>query len=402
VRFELRAGRPLPGAARDGDGWSLRWSEPRVIGILNVTPDSFSDGGRFSDAGRAIAHGRRMATEGALLVDVGGESTRPGAEPVPNAVEIDRVRPVIGGLAAEGLLVSVDTCWAEVAAAAIEAGAHVVNDVSGLRDPEMVGVCATTGTPMVIGHMQGSPPTMQDAPQYDDVVGEVTAHLRERAATALAAGVPSVLVDPGLGFGKTADHNLSLLRSLPLAVEHPVVVGASRKGFIGWLGGAVDPGQRDAGSIAVHLFAAQHGAALVRAHDVAGHVQALAVDRAVRPSGRGASDEHRVIEYELALLRRTVRSDPGRLEALLHPDFVEVGATGRRWTRAQIIAALAAESGVDPVEAIDLTSERLAEDVILLTFTTRRGRRTVHRSSVWVRHGDGWAVRHHQGTPAAE
>src|SRR5262249_11887733 len=162
---------------------------------------------------------------------------------------------------------------------------------------EMAGLCARTGTPLVIGHMQGSPPTMQDAPHYDDVVAEVTAQLRAGAATALAAGVPSVLVDPGLGFGKTADHNLSLLRSLPLAIAHPVVVGASRKGFIGWLGGAVDPDHRDPGSIAVHLFAAQHGAALVRAHDVAGHVQALAVDRAVRPAGRGGpSDERRVIE----------------------------------------------------------------------------------------------------------
>jgi dihydropteroate synthase len=403
VPFELRAGRPLPGATRDGDGWTLHWSAPAVMGIVNVTPDSFSDGGLFLDSDRAVAHGRELAAQGALVVDVGGESTRPGAEPVPDAVEIDRVRPVVAALAADGVLVSVDTRWAEVAAAAIDAGAHLVNDVSGLGDPEMAAVCARSGTPVVIGHMQGAPATMQNDPSYDDVVAEVSAALRAGAAAAEAAGVPSTLVDPGLGFGKTTEHNLALLGAMPLDVDRPVVIGASRKGFIGQLGGGVPPAQRDAGTIAVHLFAAQRGAALVRAHDVVAHVQALALDRALREGVPSApSDEDRVAELELALLQPAVRADRPRLEALLHPDFAEVGASGRRWTRAELIAELVAAEPVEPAEAGDLATARIADDVILTTFTTRRGGRTVRRSSVWVRHGGGWMVRLHHGTPAAD
>jgi dihydropteroate synthase len=253
------------------------------MGIVNVTPDSFSDGGRYLDVERAVAHGRQLAADGALIVDVGGESTRPGAEPVGVTTEVDRVRPVIAALVAAGVLVSVDTRWAEVAIAAVRAGAHVVNDISGLADPDMAAVCASTGTPIVVGHMQGVPATMQIAPTYHDVVAEVTAALRAGAARALAAGVPSVLVDPGLGFGKTVEHNLALLRALPLDVAHPIVIGASRKGFIGTLSGAATPADRDAGTLAAHLFAAQRGVALVRAHDVAGHVQALAVLAALTP-----------------------------------------------------------------------------------------------------------------------
>lgn len=252
------------------------------MGIVNVTPDSFSDGGRFTDTSRAIEHGTALAAVGALVVDVGGESTRPGAEPVGAAIEIDRVRPVIAGLAERGLLVSVDTRWAEVAAAAIAAGAHIVNDVSGLGDPDMAAVCATAGVPVIVGHMRGTPATMQEHASYDDVVAEVTAELRARAAIALDAGVPSVLVDPGLGFAKTAEHTVALLRAMPLAIDAPIVIGASRKGFIGRLTGVERADERDAGTIAVHLFAAQRGAAIVRAHDVAGHVQALAVDRVLR------------------------------------------------------------------------------------------------------------------------
>ncbi len=252
------------------------------MGVVNVTPDSFSDGGRFVDPDLAITHGRQLAAEGAFVVDVGGESTRPGAAPLPVAVEIDRIRPVVAALSAGGVVVSVDTRWAEVAAAAIEAGAHVVNDISGLGDAEMVGVCARNGTPVVIGHIQGTPATMQDEPHYDDVVAEVTAFLRQQADAAIGAGVPSVLVDPGIGFGKTTEHNLALLRALPLDVPAPVVVGASRKGFIGRLTGVVPAAERDPGTLAVHLFAAQRGVALVRAHGVADHVQALAVDRVLR------------------------------------------------------------------------------------------------------------------------
>ena len=273
----ISAGRRLPGGRRDGDRWTVEWKGAAVMGIVNVTPDSFSDGGRFLAAGPAVAHGRQLAAEGALVVDVGGESTRPGAEPVGASAEIDRVRPVIAALVADGLLVSVDTRWAEVATAAIALGAHIVNDVSGLADPDMVTVCATTGTPLVIGHMRGTPATMQLDPTYDDVVADVTAALRAGARRAIAAGVPSVLVDPGIGFGKTLDHNVALLRALPLDVEHPLVVGVSRKGFIGRLTGAGSPTDRDAGTLAAHLVAAQRGVALVRAHDVAAHVQALAV-----------------------------------------------------------------------------------------------------------------------------
>jgi dihydropteroate synthase len=273
----ITAARPLPGGEPDGDRWSVTWTGAAVMGVVNVTPDSFSDGGRFLEIGPAVAHGRQLAADGALVVDVGGESTRPGAQPVGVTTEIDRVRPVITALVADGVLVSVDTRWAEVATAAIAAGAHIVNDVSGLADPDMAAVCATSGTPVVIGHMRGTPATMQLDPTYDDVVAEVTAALREGAARALAAGVPSVLVDPGLGFGKTTEHNLALVRALPLAIEHPVVIGASRKGFIGRLTGATTPAERDAGTLAVHLVAAERGVALVRAHDVASHVQAFAV-----------------------------------------------------------------------------------------------------------------------------
>jgi dihydropteroate synthase len=279
---ELRFGRAVPGAVRHGDGWSLTWSPPGLMGVVNVTPDSFSDGGRFLDADRAIARGRELAADGALVVDVGGESTRPGAHPVPIEIELDRVRPVVAALAADGLVVSVDTRRAEVAAAAIAAGASLVNDVSGLGDPAMAEVCRATGTPIVIGHMQGTPATMQDDPHYDDVVAEVTAFLRQRAAWALGAGVPAVLVDPGIGFGKTTEHNLALLRALPLDVDHPVVIGASRKGFIGRLAGPAAPPERDPGSLAAHLFAAQRGVAMLRAHDVRGHRQALIVDAALR------------------------------------------------------------------------------------------------------------------------
>jgi dihydropteroate synthase len=274
---QITAPRPLPRGVRHGDAWTVAWPGTGVMGIVNVTPDSFSDGGRFLAVDAAVAHGHQLAADGALVVDIGGESTRPGAQAVGVDIEIDRVRPVITALAADGLLVSVDTRWAEVAAAAIASGAHIVNDISGLADPEMVTVAATTGTPLVIGHMLGTPATMQDDPTYDDVVAEVTASLRDGAGRALAAGVPSVLVDPGIGFGKTLEHNLALLRALPLDVDQPVVVGASRKGFIGRLTGARTPADRDAGTLAAHLVAAQRGVALVRAHDVAAHVQGLAV-----------------------------------------------------------------------------------------------------------------------------
>ena len=259
------------------------------MGVVNVTPDSFSDGGRYADPARAIARSLELVRAGAMVIDVGGESTRPGAEPVGDAVEIDRIAPVIAALAGSGCIVSIDTSHVAVAEAAIAAGAHIVNDVSGLRDRAMVELCASTGTPAVIMHMLGTPAAMQREPTYVDVVDDVCAYLAHAAAGALDAGVPSVMVDPGIGFGKTVAHNLALLRAVPFGMTAPVLVGASRKRFIEHVAGASEAGDRDPGSIAVHLFAAQRGAAMVRVHDVAGHVQALALDRAVR-AGAPADD----------------------------------------------------------------------------------------------------------------
>lgn len=278
----LRFRRPLPaspGVLQDADGWWLHWHGCAVMGILNVTPDSFSDGGRYAGLTAAVAQAESLHRAGALIIDVGGESTRPGSTGVDAAEEIDRVRPVVAALAERGFLVSVDTLKAEVAAAALQAGAHLVNDVSGLRDQQMVQVCAESGAPACLMHMQGAPRTMQDSPQYEDVVAEVHSYLRCEAERVQAAGVPDVLLDPGLGFGKTLEHNLSLLRAVPdlAASPWPVLIGASRKGMIGALSGEQDPAQRDPGSLALHLHAARAGAAMVRVHAVAQHVQALKV-----------------------------------------------------------------------------------------------------------------------------
>lgn len=259
---------------------ALSGSAPAVMGILNVTPDSFSDGGAYADLGAVIERGRAMLAAGALLLDVGGESTRPGAEPVPEDEEVRRVVPAVEALAAlPGARISVDTMKPAVARAALKAGAHLVNDVTGLRDPEMVRVCAAFGAPAVIMHMRGEPRTMQRDPRYDDVAAEVFGFLARRAEAALAAGVPGVILDPGLGFGKTLEHNLTLLRRLPelVALGFPVLVGASRKKMIDFLANVPVAADRDPGSIALHLRAADAGAAVLRVHDVAGHVQALRV-----------------------------------------------------------------------------------------------------------------------------
>lgn len=279
--------RPLPGASLVNGEWVVSWSTCAVVGIVNVTPDSFSDGGVHADATDAIAAGRAQAAAGAMVVDVGGESTRPGAQPVGETEELRRILPVIATLAEDDIvLVSVDTRHPNVAANAVDAGAHLVNDISGLRDPAMVAVCASLGVPVVIMHMQGEPTIMQANPRYDDVVGEVAAFLDEGAHAALDAGVPSVVVDPGIGFGKTVAHNLALLRAFPYrTVAHPVLVGASRKGLIGSIANVPHAADRDSGSIAIHLDAAQRGAAMVRVHDVAGHVQALRVASALRVRG---------------------------------------------------------------------------------------------------------------------
>jgi dihydropteroate synthase len=247
---------------------------PAVMGILNVTPDSFSDGGRFLDRDAAIAHGRRLVDEGAAVVDVGGESTRPGAEPVSEAEERRRVLEVVAALAPH-VRVSIDTRRASVAEAAIGAGATLVNDVSA----SLWELAADAGVGWVAMHMQGDPRTMQVDPRYDDVVGEIRTFLVDRAERALEAGVPEVWIDPGIGFGKRTDHNLALLRRLDalVATGHPVLVGTSRKGFLGQLTGDVPPEDRLEASLATAVVAAARGARMVRAHDVLPTVHAMRI-----------------------------------------------------------------------------------------------------------------------------
>ncbi|HEX7002982.1 MAG TPA: dihydropteroate synthase [Trueperaceae bacterium] len=280
TEHRLSSRRPLPASLQEGERHVRTWPGTAVMGILNVTPDSFSDGGAYADHQAAIERGVAMAEQGALFVDVGGESTRPGAEPVTPEVEAERVVPVVEALAQKTeAIISIDTCKAEVARCALEAGAHLVNDVTGLRNPWLVELCAEFGVPAVIMHMQGEPRTMQRQPHYDDVVVEVGGFLTEAAERALQAGLPDLFIDPGIGFGKTPEHNLELLRALPLLMAQgmKVLVGGSRKSTIEYLAGPSRPADRDPGSIALHLHAASCGAAVVRVHDVAGHVQALAV-----------------------------------------------------------------------------------------------------------------------------
>lgn len=262
------------------------------MGIVNVTPDSFSDGGRFLGHDAALAHARRLIAEGADILDIGGESTRPGAAPVSGAEELERVIPLIAAIRADSAVpISIDTMKPAVARAAVAAGASIWNDVSALRGaPEAPAVAAELGCDVVLMHMLGEPRTMQDAPRYDDVVAEVEAFLLARIEAALAAGVARerIWLDPGIGFGKTLEHNLALLRALPrfAALGFPVLLGASRKRFIAAIDPtATDAGDRLGGSLAVALHGARAGVAAVRVHDVRETVQALAVQAAVT-SGR--------------------------------------------------------------------------------------------------------------------
>jgi dihydropteroate synthase len=252
------------------------------MGIVNVTPDSFSDAGLFLDPDAAIEHGLRLADEGAGILDVGGESTRPGAEPVPEQEEIDRVLPVVEALAGAGRSVSIDTTKLEVARAALGAGATLVNDVSAFRfSPDMAGLVASAGVDCCLMHMLGEPRTMQADPRYDDVVSEVKAFLEERLAFATAEGVleERIWLDPGIGFGKTVEHNLELLRRLDeiVAIGRPVVVGTSRKSFLGKLAGGRAEGERLPGTIATNVLALERGASVFRVHDVAPVADALKV-----------------------------------------------------------------------------------------------------------------------------
>lgn len=267
--------------------YELALDRPLVMGILNVTPDSFSDGGRWLDPLAAVEKGRALALAGADIIDVGGESTRPGSEEVPVAEELDRVAPVVSALV-NGLdiPVSIDTRHAEVAEACLDQGASIINDVSGFRDPVMVALAAACDAGLVAMHMLGEPKTMQVEPAYDDVVAEVRGYLGGQAAMLEAAGVgrQRIALDPGIGFGKTLEHNLALLRGLPqiASLGYPVLVGASRKRFIGDITGEVRPDRRLAGSVAVAVWAALHGAHIVRVHDVVDTVQALRTVQAIR------------------------------------------------------------------------------------------------------------------------
>jgi len=265
-------------------GYTLDLDRPRLMGVLNVTPDSFSDGGRYLDAEAALERARAMKDEGADLIDVGGESTRPGAAPVSASAEKRRVLPVIEALLTLDLPISIDTRKPEVAGEALALGAHLLNDVGGLRDERMVQAAARHGAPVVIMHSPvDDPQTMMQHARYDDVVHEVTAFLQQQAAAALAAGVPQVVLDPGFGFGKLLEHNLALLRGLEriTALGHPVLAGLSRKRAIGELTGVESPDRRICGSVAAHLAAASRGARILRVHDVAAHAEALAVWQAV-------------------------------------------------------------------------------------------------------------------------
>jgi dihydropteroate synthase len=266
----------------------LSLDRPRIMAILNVTPDSFSDGGLHERLPDALARARAMIAEGADLLDIGGESTRPGADPVSEAEEIARVVPVIAGLRSEGITtpISIDTRNAAVACAAFAAGADLLNDVSALtHDPAMLPLAAASGWPACLMHAQGDPKTMQDAPVYDDVLLDVADYLAARVAAAKAAGLPRsrLLVDPGIGFGKTVAHNLTLLRGLALFHDLgcPILLGASRKRFIGTIGGAAEPRERIPGSIAVAVEALRRGAQVVRVHDVKETRQAIALWQAL-------------------------------------------------------------------------------------------------------------------------
>lgn len=266
---------------------TVRLDQPHVMAIVNITPDSFSDGGRLADAETAIVAGADMAADGAAILDIGGESTRPGAKPVWAGDEIGRVVPVIGRLAASGAAISIDTRKAEVMEAALAAGAQMVNDVSALTfDPRSAETIAAAGVPIVLMHHQGDPQTMQQDPRYDDVLVEVYLWLEERIAAAEAAGIAreKILVDPGFGFGKTVAHNLELMNGLAIfhSLGCPLVVGASRKRTIGALSNEAPADKRLAGSITLALKAVEQGVQIVRVHDVFETVQSLKVWRGLR------------------------------------------------------------------------------------------------------------------------
>jgi dihydropteroate synthase len=279
-------GRGGAGNGRSGSFAGLPLTRTLVMGVVNVTPDSFSDGGETLDPAAAVARGLAMLDEGADIIDVGGESTRPGAAPITAAEEIARVTPVIRALSKAGALVSVDTRRSAVMRAAIESGATIINDITALSgDPGSIQLVGEAGASVILMHMQGEPPTMQQAPHYNDAAYEVCDWLAERVAACEAAGIPPgrLAVDPGIGFGKTVGHNLEILADLDkyVALRCAIVVGVSRKSFIGRLSRGEQPRRRLAGSLAGALAAASRGADILRVHDVADTRQALAIWEAI-------------------------------------------------------------------------------------------------------------------------
>lgn len=287
LRAAVAAWQGRPGDLVTSAGRLPLSERPAVMGIVNVTPDSFSDGGRHDTTDAAVRHGLLLLDEGADLVDIGGESTRPGAAAVPEQQELDRVIPVIEALAGRGAIVSIDTTKAAVAAAAVAVGAAIVNDVSaGQRDPDMLATVAGLNVPFVAMHAQGTPVDMQDDPRYDDVVAEVFEFLATAVQRCIAAGIAPgrVLLDPGFGFGKTTRHNLELLGALAefRALGRPILVGASRKAFLGAISGIEAPAGRQAPSVAAAVLAVHAGASIVRVHDVQATVEAVRVASAVR------------------------------------------------------------------------------------------------------------------------
>lgn len=274
-----------PSTWRCGD-YKIDLSRTLVMGILNATPDSFSDGGAHDAPSAAAEWGRKLIAEGADIIDIGGESTAPGVAEIDPQVELARVLPVVEALVAEGVPLSIDTRHAEVAEACVASGVSIINDVSGFRDPRMVEVAASTSAGLVAMHMQGNPKTMQTAPSYQDVVSEVAEYLVAQAAMLEQSGVARerICLDPGIGFGKNLEHNLELLRRLGEfgALGYPLLIGASRKRFIGALTGVEVPAERLGGSLGAAIWSAEHGAHVIRAHDVAETVEALKVLSAIR------------------------------------------------------------------------------------------------------------------------
>lgn len=268
----------------------LDLSTPKVMGILNVTPDSFSDGGQFTNIDAAIAHAQQLIDDGADIIDIGGESTRPGATPVPLETELQRVIPVIQALAKCGVALSIDTYKPAVMQAAIKAGVHMVNDVFALQQPGAIEAVQDSAVGLCLMHMQGTPQTMQLQPQYQDVVQEVRQFLQQRVSQLSAAGIAKqrIAIDPGFGFGKKTQHNLTLLKQLAQIRfdDLPILAGLSRKSILGQLAGG-DPSQRLYASLAASVLAVSHGANIVRVHDVKATVEALKVTAAVLQKDEG-------------------------------------------------------------------------------------------------------------------